>query len=223
MPDGNYFIKVFVFLLLISLLLLLAGPTLYWALQQRPQTLHRIEHVLLIGVTAAVVLHILPESVARAGWLTLVSAAVGWMLPEILERVWRQAVQRIDLVTISLALVGLVVHGILDGAVLAEPGFTSNALPLMILLHRIPDSLLIWLLVLPTAGWRAAAAALLVVAVATVVGYAFSESAITFLRGQVGTNDDQILAHFQALVAGSLLHLSTHKHQYRHSACEHKH
>ncbi len=207
--------------LLLSLILLVAGPLFYLLLQRRPLLLHRLEHILLLGVTAAVVLHILPESVLRVGWSVLLTAAVGWALPELLERVWRQAIRRIDAISIALAMAGLVVHGVLDGAVLAEPGFTSKLLPFMVLLHRIPDSLLIWLLMYPHSGWRLPSVALVVIGLATILGFAYSEDAISFLRGQVGSNDDQILAHFQALVAGSLLHLSTHKHQYRHSACEH--
>ena len=77
-------------------------------------------------------------------------------------------------------------------------------LPWAVVLHRLPVGLMVWFLIRPVYGLRLALATLLLIGVATVSGFFMGEFAVGSL-----TNDSRGL--FQALVAGTLLHVVVHR------------
>jgi hypothetical protein len=103
------------------------------------------------------------------------------------------------------ALAGLSLHALLDGAALSSPGPEGGVslLALGVILHRLPDALAVWLIVRSLQGPRWAAGLLGLMGVATVAGYLLGERALDALPPAA-------VAVFEALVAGSLLHILLH-------------
>jgi len=192
--------------LALSLLLLGVGPLLHWGLRHSHRSLERLENVLLWGVTAIVIFYILPESVEHSGWLCLTAAVVGWRLPTFLERRFHDISDQVHTIPLIVTMVCLLVHGMLDGGALANPGGSSHALPWAVIIHRIPDSLLIWLLLSRHHNWRLPTAALIVAGIATCIGFSLG----TEFSHEI--HEHELVGWLQALVAGSLLHLAGHRH-----------
>jgi uncharacterized membrane protein YraQ (UPF0718 family) len=107
-----------------------------------------------------------------------------------------------------LAVAAVGVHAFMDGAALGGTALgregDGSMLALAVILHRLPEGLVIWWLLQPSRGSWLAAAALGLVAVGTAAGFFFGTSVLsaTAARG---------LFLFQALVAGSLLHVVLHR------------
>ena len=126
----------------------------------------------------------------------------GWVEHR-LENLARQA----HAVALLLALVGIGLHGFTDGLALGQGGHEhagEHMLPWAVVLHRLPVGLMVWFLIRPVYGLRLALATLLLIGVATVLGFFMGEFAVGSL-----TNDSRGL--FQALVAGTLLHVVVHR------------
>ncbi|MCU0693148.1 MAG: permease, partial [Polyangiaceae bacterium] len=105
---------------------------------------------------------------------------------------------------LSIALIALSLHEMLDGMGLATSGVhhgsEDHALAMAILVHRLPVGIGVWWFVRSRIGARAAAGTLAIMGVATTVGF-FSGEAI--VRGTSAS----VIAGIQALVAGALLHV----------------
>jgi hypothetical protein len=82
----------------------------------------------------------------------------------------------------------------------SEPGLLGSSLPLAVVLHRVPVSLVIWWLLRPRLGVWPAALALSVEGLGTIVGYALAQQLAPHV-------ENPVLNAVQALVAGSLLHV----------------
>ena len=187
--------------LLASLLALAVGPLLYsrtkgaWAAVA-------VDAFALVGVGGLVLVHILPQSFLWAGWLVLPVVLVGFVGPGLLCGSKLFAGRSSSRVTIPVAILGIALHAILDGLALnsATDADGQGALAAAVVLHRIPVGLGIWWLTVPLYGKRSALGLLLAIAVFSVVGFAFGET----LLADVST---RWVALFQALIAGSLLHV----------------
>lgn len=144
----------------------------------------------MLGVLVG--LHVLPEAVETAGLWACVWGLIGFVLPNLLERgrafgAW-------------VTVVGLGVHAAVDGAALSTVTVSLDALALggAVVLHRLPFGLFVWGVAKRRRGVPAAVAALVGLGVATALGVA--------LGGAVDL-ETPVLACFQALVSGTLLHV----------------
>jgi zinc transporter ZupT len=197
------------FLLLVSLAALALGPVLYRvAGRAGVRRAGRVgEMLVLVAVGALVVLHILPEAVAEAGWKAMVPLVLGLLGPTLTERWLLSSVREAHSLVRVIVISGLAVHAFVDGLGLAVPSNhgegAMHALPIAIALHRVPVGLVIWWLLRPAHGVKVASAVLAVVGIATVAGFAAAGLVVEVVQGDV-------LALFQAWVAGSLLHVAVH-------------
>lgn len=206
--------------LIVSLLMLAVAPVFYWFSQSFRRTWKFTNRLLVLLVASIVVLHLLPESIKIIGFRASLLAMGGLFLPSILERLWKREAPFIHRLTLLLAVTGLALHGMMDGAALVAPGAQSRAMQWAVLLHRLPAAILIWEVFLPTRGRGFASGVLVILALFTCLGYYFGVTLIHSLVPGGG------LHYFQALVAGSLLHVAfdqhgdqhEHAHDHHHSA-----
>lgn len=191
-------------LLLASIAPLILGPALVWLLRRARWAANAIDAFVLVSVAGLVLLSILPQTIAEAGVAALVAVAAGTALPMLGGRVF-SAKPSVRSATLVLGLLGLALHATLDGVALAahDHGHDHHGAPLAfaVVLHRLPVGLAIWWLVRPRAGARIAIAAVAAIVLASVLGFVWAHEAHAWMHGAG-------LAVFQALVAGSLLHVA---------------
>ncbi len=168
------------------------GPLLYRLLDRTSWARSLLDGFVLGSVGGLVLLHVLPRVLETAGAWAIVAFVVGVVFPFGLHRA---ALGRTDKWVVILGLVAVAGHATMDGAGIAKG---EEALSAAIVLHRVPASVLVWWLMKPRFGPRAAAAGLAFLAVATFVGY--------FGMAQVQL-DATALAIFEALLGGALLHV----------------
>ncbi len=195
--------------LVASLVALGAGPVVYRLLRSRQPWMTFLDGFVLVAISGLVLLRILPPMLGRGDWLMIVFALAGLVIPTIAEHGFRRAEQTTFLGAFGLALVGLLIHAMVDGAALTPGGgaTTPNAhgsqLPYAIVLHRVPIGLTLWWLVRPF-GVVAPLAVVSLVAASTVGGFALGPKLTSALSGQA-------VLWFEAFVGGSLLHVVFHR------------
>jgi hypothetical protein len=192
--------------LTLALIALAIGP-IAWQFLDRVPSIHRALGVIMAVVMAGLVVMILIHTVEEGGAISIAFAAGGFVLPLAAERALRRSAWTIHRLTLALGIIGLLVHSLSDGAALtAAQGMHGHGATLVsaIILHRLPMGLGIWWLVSSDFGNKLAVGALLVMALATVVGYLMGGALLSHLEaaGQ---------AWFIAFVAGSLAHLAVHR------------
>lgn len=203
-------------LLILSIIALFVGPLLYHWLRRGGRIARALEQVIVVVLVMLVGLVLVPETVAALGYASLLLIAAGYLVPGLLERAVRGAARAFHVLSIVLALAGLLLHAVLDGAGLAAAGATSNNLGTAIVLHRFGMGLVLWLIVQPGFGRHVAAGVLVLVAGSTVLGYLLSER---FLALQ---EQDTVLA-VQALVIGTIIHSLVHRGHVERKEPAHRH
>ena len=192
--------------LITSLGLLFIAPFLYGAAIRVKKVWSAIEKLMNVVVTALVVLHLLPESIHIVGWSAVALAFVGLFLPGLLEQLWKRGADQVHLVSIVLSLIGLIIHGLLDGAALATPVTSSNTLPLAVVLHTLPSGILICSIFYPRAQKYVPPILLGTLGLSTLFGF-FAGTRFFSLQDHAA-----YFAAFQAFVAGSFLHITFDTH-----------
>jgi uncharacterized membrane protein YraQ (UPF0718 family) len=94
---------------------------------------------------------------------------------------------------------GLVLGGGREGE-----SHAHHMLPMAVILHRLPEGLMVWFLVRPLYGLPKALATLGMIAISTLAGFSLSELVAASI-------EHQGRGLFQALVGGSLLHVVMHR------------
>ncbi len=209
-----------VMFLLLSLVALFLGPALARASQGRDPLLAGLDGFVLVGVGGLALLHIFPEAIALAGASIVLSAALGFVLPGLLEHRFAHGedapTQRWVVV---MVLAGLALHALLDGAALglheidshghghehAGAGGDSVYLALGVILHRLPLGVAIWGTATAIWGSLRALIPLGVIAIATAAGFVLGEANLSALPAEA-------VGHFQGLIGGSLLHVMVGHH-----------
>ena len=187
-------------MLLLSLITLFAGPLILNWISKGGQIAHTIERVIVVVLILLVLVLLLPEIARSLGWVAVVLLAIGYLLPTMLEMTVRRAASTLHLVSLMLALLGLVLHVLLDGAGLAGSQLRdSGGLAAAIILHRFGVGLMIWLIMQPAFGQRAAWMMLFTMAAATIAGFEFS-SHILPLAGAFA------VSALQAVIIGTIIH-----------------
>ena len=198
-------------MLLLSLISLFAGPLLYqWmsGAQLIAATLERVVVAVLIGL---VVLLLIPDIIEPLGPAAFGLIIVGYILPGLLEKLVRRAAEGLHLASLFLALAGLMIHALLDGAGLAGSEMQAGSgLAVAIILHRFGVGLMLWLIMEPAFGKRAAWLTLIVIAAVTIIGFEFSERFLP-LAG------DTLVAGIQGIIIGTIIHSLVYRgHVHRH-------
>ncbi len=167
-----------------------------------------LDGFIFVAIGGLVLVYLLPESFSVGGWVTLLFALGGLFGPTLIERAFRRAARRVHIAAMVLGLTGLCLHGLMDGSALAPHHHAhlghAHLLPFAVIIHRLPVGLTIWWLLRPAFGVRVAASVLGLVGLATIAGFALG----TFFTADLSSGG---LACFQALVAGSLLHVVFHQ------------
>ncbi|HEX4872001.1 MAG TPA: hypothetical protein VFV27_06790 [Nevskiaceae bacterium] len=187
--------------LLATGLALASGPLLHRLAQPHPLARRWLDRAMVAAIVALLTLDAIPHSVRLGGWTSLAFVALGAFGPSLLERGLRQLRRTTHLATLAIAVIGLLLHSLADGAALAPtPGNDPLGLPLAVVLHSVPVSLTVWLLLLPLIGALASATVLLSMGLATLAGFLAGAPLAEWLGGTAW-------AWVLALVSGSLLHV----------------
>lgn len=191
-------------LLLISLAALAIGPLLFRVADRARTWLAALDGFVMVAISGLVLVHIIPHSLAEAGTVAVVLAAIGFLGPGLLERVLHRVARETHVITLVLALLGLGAHALVDGIALGSGEGHGSVLAVAVALHRLPVAITIWWLLRPSAGAVTACVTLVGIAVATLAGYFLADTL------QIAVHSDW-LWWFQAFVAGSLLHVVIHR------------
>jgi len=192
-------------MLLLSLLMLFAGPLLYQWIQRGGWFARTLDRTIVVLLVVTISVFLIPEIIAPLGWMAPALILAGYGLPGMLESVIKRAAETLHLLSLYLALAGLLLHALLDGAGLAgsELG-DSTGLATAIILHRFGVGLMLWMIMQPAFGQRIAWLTLFVLAGATVLGFEFSEWVLP-LAGQ------QAVSVIQAVIIGTIIHSLIHR------------
>ena len=193
--------------LVAAVLALSAGPLLDTGTGRGRGFASVLDGLVLAAVPGLVFLHFVPEAIAEWQWGVLVALLIGLMIPFVAERLLRRAGRAVHRWALLAGLSGFAIHGAVDGAALATlPADAPASFPLAVILHRIPVGLAVWWLVTREIDRRAGFAALSGLALAAVAGYAFGGVAVGM------ATESGPLFLYQAVVAGSLVHVVAHRH-----------
>ena len=192
-------------MLLLSIITLFAGPLLFqWVSSSHPlaKTLDRVIVAVLIVL---VVILLVPDIIQPLGLSAPGFLLIGYLLPGLLERVIKRAAETLHLLSLYVALIGLILHAVLDGAGLAGSEMReSSSLAVAIILHRFGMGLMLWLIMQPAFGKRIAWATLFAMAAATIIGFEFSERLLPYA-------DDTLIAAVQGVIVGTIIHSLVHR------------
>ena len=192
-------------MLLISLITLFAGPIIYIWMAKGGRFAQTIDRIIVVVLILLVVLLLAPEIFEALGLPGLVLVAAGYLLPGLLELAVRRAAETLHLASLFLAVMGLLLHALLDGAGLAGSELQASfGLAAAIVLHRFGEGLMIWLIMQPVFGSRTAWLMLLVMAVATILGFRYS-SGLLPLAG------DSAISILKAVISGTIIHTLVHR------------
>lgn len=186
-----------------SLGALVVGPLLSRYARSRPGVTAFVDGFIVVSIGGLVLLDVVPHALEHRDVIAMVCMALGYLVPGMVERMLRYGVRQTHTAILSLALLGVAVHSMLDGSALAQshtqPG---SLLGYGVLLHQIPVGLTVWWVLRDRArvmSWMV----LLFMAVMTVAGYVAEPTVLAWLP-------DRAALWFEALVGGSLLHVIGH-------------
>lgn len=196
-------------LLFISLLALFVGPLTQKASQKHQLIMAFIDGFTLIVVVELVVFHLLPHALEDVGIAAIGVALLGFGLPGLLEKhLHRNIAKKAHIIALAVAVLGVILHSFADGlALIPTNSNVSLMLPIAVICHQIPVGLTIWWLVRPQYGSKIAFGVLLTMALTTAVGFFTGNTVVPGL-------DHFYISFFEALVAGSLLHVMFHRHEH---------
>ncbi|MBL0940057.1 MAG: permease [Gemmatimonadaceae bacterium] len=186
-----------------SILALGSGPLVARLAGKRPSVMAFLDGFIMVSIGGLVLLEVVPHALHDAHYASLLFMIVGFVLPTVAERLLHLGVRQTHLVVLLLALVGLIVHSLLDGSALANAARSrTSLLGIGVVLHQLPVSLMIWWGFRDRPRWVSWLALSLMGAM-TVAGFV-AEPALFAAMPHSGA------AWFEALVGGSLLHVVAH-------------
>jgi hypothetical protein len=148
---------------------------------------------------------LIPESWGQLGYQSIVLILAGYLIPGVLEHLIKKAAHTLHLVSLLLALAGLALHAMLDGAALnTGDGALSRNLSLAIVIHRFGVGMMIWMMVQPLFGRKIAFGVLGFASLATVAGFLLSEMLL-------GLEGDYVMSVIQTLIIGMIVHSLIHR------------
>lgn len=198
-------------MLLLSLITLFAGPLLFQWLSRSRRVARTLDHIIVAALIVLVVVLLVPDIIEPLGLAAPGFLLLGYLLPGLLERLIRRAAETLHLLSLGIALAGLLVHALLDGAGLAGSSLRAEpGLAVAIILHRFGVGLMLWLIVQPVFGARVGWLTLFAMAAATIMGFEFSERLLPLA-------DDRLISAMQGVIVGTIIHGLIHReHVHRH-------
>ena len=192
-------------MLLLSIISLFIGPLLYQWLRRGGFAAKAVDSLIIAVLILLMALFLIPESWVTLGFGSIALILAGYLVPGLLEQLIKKAAHALHMVSLILALAGLALHAMLDGAVLngGNDDMTSK-LSLAIVLHRFGVGMMIWMLVQPLFGRHIAFAVLGFATLATVGGYLLSEMLL-------GLEGGYAMSVIQALIIGMIIHSLIHR------------
>jgi zinc transporter ZupT len=189
-----------------------AGPLLYRVLHERPGLARHVDAFVYIAVPALVAWQILPAAWERRSVLPLVAVAAGLLLPMWMGRASQPLRHGTDTLTLLVVLSGLLLHTLFEGAALAPvaAGQSAVAFGTAIVLHRVVEGLVVWWFLAPSRGASVALLGVSALLLLTTLGFVLG-------RELLGAADGTTATIYQALVAGSLLHVIFHQGRHVHA------
>lgn len=188
-----------------SIVSLFIGPLLYQWLRGGGFIAKAFDSAIIAVLILLMAFLLIPESWSELGPWSVVLILTGYLLPGLLEHLIKRAAHTFHLVSLLLALAGLALHAMLDGAVLTvSNGSATSNLSLAIVIHRFGVGMMLWMMVQPVFGKRGAFGILAFVSLATIAGYALSETVLDLEGGYT-------LAVIQALIIGMIVHSLVHR------------
>lgn len=192
-------------MLLLSIISLFVGPILYQWMLRGGVIAKAFDKLIIAVLILLMALFLIPESWAQLGSWSVGLILAGYLAPGLLEQLIKKAAHTLHLASMLLALAGLALHAILDGAALnAGDGDMASNLSLAIVIHRFGVGMMIWMMVQPLFGKKAAFALLGFVSLATVGGFMLSENLI-------GLEGGYAMSVIQALIIGMIVHSLVHR------------
>ena len=185
-----------------ALLAPLAGVLIYVTMHHRARTVRLLDTAVIVALPLLVAAQVAPHAWAERSLVPVVVVALGAGLVAMVERLSRTLARYTDDATIVFAVLGISVHALVEGSALTAGA--SPAFVLAVVAHRVTLGLLIWWLVVPRHGTRAAAAGVAAILAATVAGYVVG----TGVMADLPFVDSHLL---EAFVAGTLLHVVLHQ------------
>ncbi len=199
-------------MLLLAIISLFIGPVLYQWIRRGGFAAKAFDTLIIAVLILLMAFFLIPESWAELGYKSVALILAGYLVPGLLEHMIKKAAHTLHLVSLLLALTGLALHAMLDGAALnSGDGAAASNLSLAVVLHRLGVGMMIWMMVQPLFGKKMAFAVLVFASLATVAGYLLSEVLVA-LEGQYATSV------IQALIIGMLVHSLIHR---NHGASHH--
>jgi uncharacterized membrane protein YraQ (UPF0718 family) len=190
----------------LALAAMVVGPVTY-RLASGGGWLAGLDAFATVAIVGLLLLHVMPDAIHELGVWALALLAAGWVIPGLVERSGAVSAKSAHNVAIWLAVAGLAVHTMLDGVAISSADPTSSGsteLAVAVVLHRIPVGMFVWAVPRTAYGKRTAAGLLVLIAISTLVGFGLG---LEYMAGTGGP----FLAGFQALVAGSLIHVALHQ------------
>lgn len=200
-------------MLLLSIISLFIGPILYQWMRRGGFVAKAFDKLIIAVLILLMALFLIPESWAALGYWSMALILAGYLAPGLLEQLIKKAAHTLHLASMILALAGLALHAMLDGAALnAGDGAMASNLSLAIVIHRFGVGMMIWMMVQPLFGRKAAFGLLGFVSLATVGGFMLSDSLL-------GLEGGHTMSVIQALIIGMIVHSLVH----RSHGASHKH
>ena len=192
-------------LLTLAVASLWAGPLLNALAESVSGRWKRAGGMFIGMLVVLVVLTLLPHSLEDGGWISLLAFLAAAAVPALFEVLNRIGPKRSHVIVTTLVVLGLIVHGLFDGAAIGVGSRDENhLLGWAVIIHRVPVGLALWIVARRTWGLPATLAALAAISLATIAG-AILGSAVT------GELDQTAVAWFEAAVAGALVHALVHR------------
>ena len=191
-------------MLLLSIISLFIGPVLYQWLRRGGFVAKAYDSLIIAVLVVLMAFLLIPESWAELGFGAIALILAGYLIPGLLEKLIKKAAHAFHVASLFIALGGLALHALLDGAALTigHDGAASS-LSVAIVLHRLGVGMMLWMMVQPVFGKRVAFAVLGFVALVTVGGFLLSEMV-------VGFEGEFALSVIQAIIIGMIVHSLIH-------------
>jgi hypothetical protein len=162
--------------LLLSLITLFAGPLLYQWIGRARHIAATLERVIVAVLVGLVVVLLVPDIMEPLGPYAIGLLLLGYLLPGFLEKLVKRAAEGLHIASLMVALLGLMLHALLDGAGLAGSELQASAgLATAIILHRFGVGLMLWLIMEPAFGkqiaWLTLILSFILTLLVWVVGY----------------------------------------------------
>lgn len=206
-------VPLFMIFLLISFVVLFLAPAIDSVSQGNRSIQQMLQSFIFVVLVGIVFGDIVPHAFSSISWAALPIMLVGLSGPSLMERLFNKYADSTHQVTLVVAVCGLLLHAMIDGALFNDYGDVSGHtwLPVAVLLHRLPLAIMLFVLLRPMTGVKGAYMGLLAIGIFTSFGYVLGIQLEAFVTGQA-------FAIMQSLVAGTLLHVLVHQpHSHSHN------